>query len=138
MLLFIMVSGFKYVISYKSIRKIAYTFFKLNDETGEHIITQGKKIAITSFISAVLFASSAFAIERENVDDGKYIDFFNHRFIGFEAIGPAPRTDLILDQEKVAQTKSSEENFRLPSGINPVSPSVTPSNATDPVVRKSY
>lgn len=65
MLLFIMVSGFKYVISYKSIRKIAYTFFKLNDETGEHIMTQGKKIAITSFISAVLFASKCICYRKE-------------------------------------------------------------------------
>lgn len=101
-------------------------------------MTQVKKIAITSFMGAILFAGSAFAIEREYVDYGKYIDFSNHRFIGFEAIGPAPRTDLILDQEKVAITKSSEENLQLPSGINSISPSVTPSNATDPVVRKSY
>lgn len=114
MLLFIMVSRFKYVISYKSIRKIAYTFFKLNDETGEHIMTQGKKIAITSFIGAVLFAGSAFAIEREHVDYGKYIDFLNHRFIGFEAIGPAPRTDLILDQEKSLKQKAQKKTFDYP------------------------
>ena len=96
-------------------------------------MTHVKKIATASLIGAVLFAGSAFAIEREYVDQGKYIDFYAHR-----AIGPTPRTDLILDQEKVAQTKSSEENFKLPSGINPVNPSVTPSNAKDPVVRKSY
>ncbi|HQU98762.1 MAG TPA: hypothetical protein PLV19_04230 [Nitrosomonas sp.] len=101
-------------------------------------MTHVKKIATASLIGAVLFAGSAFAIEREYVDQGKYIDFYAHRFPGFEAIGPTPRTDLILDQEKVAQTKSSEENFKLPSGINPVNPSVTPSNAKDPVVRKSY
>lgn len=101
-------------------------------------MTQVKKIATASLVGAILLSGSAFAIEREYVDQSKYVDFYAHRFIGFEPIGPTPRTDLVLDQEKVAQTKSSEENLQLPSGINPVNPSVFKSNAKDPVVRKNY
>ena len=78
-------------------------------------MTQGKKLTLVSIICAVFFAGSASAFDQSFHP--------NHKFVDRESIGPNLRSDLIIDKDKAAKEKTSEENLQIPSGVNPNNPS---------------
>ena len=78
-------------------------------------MTQGKKLTLVSIICAVFFAGSAFAFDQSFHP--------SHKFVDRESIGPNLRSDLIIDKDKAAKEKTSEENLQIPSGVNPNNPS---------------
>lgn len=78
-------------------------------------MTQGKKMAISFVIYSALFAGNVSAFDQSFHP--------NHKFADRESIGPNFRSDLIIDEDKAAKVKTSEENLQIPSGVNPHNPS---------------
>ncbi len=74
-----------------------------------------KKIAITLFICAAFIAGGASAFDQSFHP--------NHKFVERESIGPNLNPDLVIDKDKAAKVKTAEEEFLLPSGVNPGNPS---------------
>ncbi|MCE7915350.1 MAG: hypothetical protein DYH15_11910 [Nitrosomonas sp. PRO4] len=74
-----------------------------------------KKIAIMFVISTTFVAGSAIAFDQSFHP--------NHKFVERESIGPTLKSDLIIDKDKAAKVKTAEEEFLLPSGVNPGNPS---------------
>ncbi len=78
-------------------------------------MTQSKKSALAVIIlSSTMLASNAMAFDRSFHP--------NHKFVEMESIGPELKSGYVLDQEKAAKEKSSEQNLQIPSGINPHNP----------------
>ncbi len=78
-------------------------------------MTTSKKLPIAVIIlSSIIFTNNALAFDRS----------FHpaHKFVEMESIGPELKSGYVLDQEKVAKEKSSEQNLQIPSGINPHNP----------------
>lgn len=79
-------------------------------------MTQSKKSTLAVIIlSSTILAGNAMAFDRS----------FHpaHKFIEMDSIGPEfKNSGYVLDQEKVAKEKSSEQNLQIPSGINPHNP----------------
>ncbi|SFF26759.1 hypothetical protein [Nitrosomonas sp. Nm166] len=78
-------------------------------------MTPGKKLTIALVICSAFFIGSASAFDQSFHP--------NHKFIDRESIGPNFRSDLVIDKDKAAREKTSEENLQIPSGINPHNPS---------------
>ncbi|MDV6341132.1 hypothetical protein R2103_05050 [Nitrosomonas sp. Is24] len=81
---------------------------------------QGKTLTVVIIFCAVFFASNVFAFDKAFHP--------NHQFIERESIGPNFKTGFVIDQEKAAKVKTSEEEMQLPSGIVPSDPSPKNSN----------
>ncbi len=79
-------------------------------------MTQSKKLTITVIIlSSVLSAGTALAFDRSFHP--------THKFVEMESIGPEfKKSGYVLDQDKVAKEKTSEQNLQIPSGVNPHNP----------------
>lgn len=83
---------------------------------------QGKTLTVAIIFCAVFFASNALAFDKSFHP--------NHKFVDRESIGPNFKTGFVIDKEKAAKVKTSEEEMQLPSGIVPSDPS--PKNTNIP------
>ncbi|WP_348225602.1 hypothetical protein [Nitrosomonas sp. Is79A3] len=79
-----------------------------------------KILTIAIIICTVFFAGSASAFDKAFHP--------NHQFVDRESIGPNFKTGFVIDKEKAAKVKTSEEEMQLPSGVNPSDPSPKNSN----------
>lgn len=83
-------------------------------------MTQGKTLAVAIIFCTACFASNVSAFDKSFHP--------NHQFVDRESIGPNFKTDFVIDKEKAAKAKTSEEEMQLPSGIVPSDPSPKNSN----------
>ncbi|QOJ24075.1 MAG: hypothetical protein HRU78_10825 [Gammaproteobacteria bacterium] len=83
---------------------------------------QGKTLAIAIIFCTAFFVSNVFAFDKSFHP--------NHQFVDKESIGPNFKTGFVIDKEKAAKTKTSEEEMQLPSGI--VSSDPSPKNSNIP------
>jgi hypothetical protein len=81
---------------------------------------QGKILTIAIIICTVFFVGSVSAFDKSFHP--------NHQFVDRESIGPNFKTDFVIDKEKAAKVKTSEEEMQLPSGVMPSDPSPKNSN----------
>ncbi len=81
---------------------------------------QRKILTIAIIFCTVLFAGNVSAFDKSFHP--------NHQFVDRESIGPNFKTDFVIDKEKAAKVKTSEEEMQLPSGIVPSDPSPKNSN----------
>ena len=81
---------------------------------------QRKTLTVAIIFCAVFFASNALASDESFHP--------NHKFVDRESIGPNFKTGFVIDKEKAAKVKTSEEEMQLPSGVNPSDPSPKNSN----------
>lgn len=81
---------------------------------------QGKTLTIAIIFCIIFPAGNVFAFDKSFHP--------NHQFVDIESIGPNFKTGFIIDKDKAAKVKTSEEEMQLPSGVNPSDPSPKNSN----------